>query len=599
VTAAVVSPADPSSALLDGLRGADVVVIARQPMSGGLKQPLMDALASSEAATASPVPLRSATAARAYPRHPHAPSPSSLPLPCPSLCAISRQSVESTGWLPSDGETVQAAVAALGAVLLHHGWRHVVAPGVAFEWDAASTESIEPTGGWSTNAVASLAGPANTGLEAHVSWADASLNGVRVVVDGACMSNEARTGTQHLVLEIARWLARTRPDSEVALAVPAQAREAVTAALWGDHVSVVLRSDEVVGDVLYRPYQMLRAGELPFVMATGRRALVGQLDMIGFANPSYHPSEQLLFFARNIQRELMRNVDGVTFISEFGRRTTLADCPDLDPVRLHVVSCGADPVPSPDEQAPGPSLPTGKPFLVCLASTFWHKNRTHAIRTFAALTRESGFPGYLVIAGPEPYFGRSLAAEAQLLSELDPSVARRVLRLGHVPDAVKWWLLRHADAVVYPSIVEGFGLVPFEAAAVGTPCLVPAQTATAEMLGETRAAVHSWSPDEWAARLATLLADPVEAGRLIDEVAAVAARHTWQACALATWAAIDRSLALPRRALHVSDGGRLAHVDVRGNALGARLRFTVARGIPAVSRRAAILLPRHRAPGET
>ncbi len=52
-----------------------------------------------------------------------------------------------------------------------------------------------------------------------------------------------------------------------------------------------------------------------------------------------------------------------------------------------------------------------------------------------------------------------------------------------MPDeAEKAWLYAHAAAVVYPTIYEGFGLVPFEAAAHGTPCLFAPQASLRETL---------------------------------------------------------------------------------------------------------------------
>ena len=47
----------------------------------------------------------------------------------------------------------------------------------------------------------------------------------------------------------------------------------------------------------------------------------------------------------------------------------------------------------------------------------------------------------------------------------------RVLGLGRVSDAEKWRLIAHSEAVVYPSLYEGFGLPIAEALAVGTPVI--------------------------------------------------------------------------------------------------------------------------------
>jgi glycosyltransferase involved in cell wall biosynthesis len=470
--------------------------------------------------------------------------------------------------------------------LTQHGWRHVAAPGLAMAWDPRDRGDLEDTAGWTSASVESLVGPANVGLEAHRSWGSAQLDGLTVVVDGACLDHNPFTGTQHLVVEISRWLSRTRANARILLAVKPRVIDAARDAIADADVQVVGRTRGVDADVVYRPYQMLYANELDFVLRTGRRGLVGQLDMIGFSNPFYHPSDQLFFFARNMQRHLMRSLDGVTFISEFGRDSAFAECPDIDPARLHVVSCGADPQALPGVHRSGRPVGPGTPFLLCLASTFWHKNRAHAISTFAELARHHGYEGHLVLGGPEPFYGRSLDAEDDLLATLPDAISARVHRYGHVHDEEKWWLLRHADAVLYPSIVEGFGLVPFEAAAVDTPCLVHAGTAPGELLGESPAAVQSWAPSVWAARLAELSSSAEARRALVVGVQHVAAAHTWERCAERTWHAIEHALAAPRRSLHADDGGRLVRIaPAASDAPGTTLRFDLARGIPGIRRR--------------
>lgn len=577
--------------------GRAVIVAARVDAASTHSAALLDGLDAAGAATASPVPVASARTAVSYPAPVAGPPLASLPTVCTALCALRPEAVASVAWEPGRFDSAAGAVAHLGEVLHHHGWRHVAATGVALAWQPADPAAMSPIAGWTGHALASLAGPANAALEAQISWARSLLDPLRVVVDGACMKSTPYTGTQHVVLEVTRWLARTRPSAAVQIAAPAAALAGLRAALDGEAVEVVERKPGLEADVVYRPYQMLYAAELPFVVGTGRRGLVGQLDMIGFSNPTYHPSEQLLFFARNLQRHMMRQLDGVTFISAFGRDTAFAECPDLDPDRLHVVSCGADPEPLQEELDSDRSIDVDTPFLTCLSSTFWHKNRTHAIRTFAELVRR-GYPGHLVIAGPAPYFGRSVAAEDALLESLPAGTAGRVHRWGQVPEHEKWWLLRHAQVVLYPSVIEGFGLVPFEAAAVGTPCLVPAQSATAELLGSTPAAVASWDPAVWADRVASLIAAPGDVETLVTAVRNVAARHTWEACARETWRAIDHALAAPRRAIHAEDGGALARVAGSAQAPAGRVRFDLARGVPAVRRRLSRIVSRHRSPGD-
>ncbi len=68
----------------------------------------------------------------------------------------------------------------------------------------------------------------------------------------------------------------------------------------------------------------------------------------------------------------------------------------------------------------------------------------------------------LVFAGPTIRQGSSRPREARLL-DAHPGLAASVLDVGAVSEAEKAWLYRRSALVVYPSVVEGFGLVPFEA----------------------------------------------------------------------------------------------------------------------------------------
>jgi glycosyltransferase involved in cell wall biosynthesis len=594
----LVSTSDPVERVAHAIRSGNDVVVADDPdaLDPVLVGRLTSALAGDGVGSVSPVPAPGRERPSTYPLHDASPPAPSLALPCPILCAFSGAALSASMPDTSPARTPGELVVAVGEQLLAHGWRHVACPGVALSWDPSADPGVSPIGGWSSRSLASMTGDANTALEAHRSWATASTRSVRVVVDGACMTAQPYTGTQHLVLEVSRWLKAVRPQHQVAIAVKPAAIEHVSAALGNAGVEVVDRSTAVDADVLYRPYQMLFARELDFVLSTGRRRLVGQLDMIGFSNPFYHPSEQLFFFARNLQRHLMRVSDGVTFISRYGLESTYADVPDLDRHRLHVVSCGADPIAKAGELHPDRDLDRSTPFLVCLSSTFWHKNRAHAIATLAALVERHRYDGHIVIAGPEPYYGKSTAAEQALIDELPPEVVRRIHRWGHIDEAEKWWLLEHADAALYPSIVEGFGLIPFESAAAGTPCLAYAGTAQGELLRGTGAVVPSWDASVWADRVASWISDPTTASKVVAEIGQVAGAHTWERCARLTWDAIDAGLAAPRRAPAVEDGARLARISTAGfgsgSAAATALRFDVARGLPAARRRASKLARR-------
>jgi hypothetical protein len=61
-----------------------------------------------------------------------------------------------------------------------------------------------------------------------------------------------------------------------------------------------------------------------------------------------------------------------------------------------------------------------------------------------------------------------------------------------VSEAEKAWLLGHVKLVLYPSVLEGFGLVPFEAAEHDIPCLWAAGTSLSEILPDAAAGIVPW-----------------------------------------------------------------------------------------------------------
>jgi glycosyltransferase involved in cell wall biosynthesis len=354
-------------------------------------------------------------------------------------------------------------------------------------------------------------------------------------------------------------------------------------------IDVIKRTPvEVPFDLVYRPYQLIDPAELPWLVGAAERMLVGQLDMIGFSNPSYHPSPALFHAVRNLQRRVLRLADGVTFISDFGRKVTVAECPDLDQERLFVVSCGAvSDVPADGGPAGLAAIGVPEEFVLCLSATFSHKNRPHALRVFARLCEQYDFAGSLVIAGPEPFYGRSTDDEQRLLIDMPMSVQARVIRLGQVDEPTKWSLMRSARLVLYPSVVEGFGLIPFEAAAVGAPSVGYAGSGLGELLGGTPGLMATWSVDDWAQVANSAITDEQCASEIVTEINQAALLHSWETVATLSWNAIDATVASPHAEPRTEEGGWNSRIAPTGRPLraGAQLSHLAHRAIAFADRR--------------
>jgi glycosyltransferase involved in cell wall biosynthesis len=442
---------------------------------------------------------------------------------------------------------------------IRSGWRHVAAPDV-----------FGPVSG--------IDGVSNEQLEVQQLWGRTRHFGLDVLIDGRCFGAEGPpTGTHHVVTELARHMALNKPEARLTLAVGRGGKDQATSALGSVSAVTIEEWNQLSQDrfdIVYRPYQFLRESDVGWTFGIAQRVLLGQLDMIGFSNRSYHPSESMFQAARNLQRATLRTADRVITISDFSRETILAEVPDLESSRLSVVPCGADHVGAGTLNRPMLADRVPKVFLVCLAATFFHKNRIHAIRTTLEL-RQNGIDVGLVIAGPEPHYGSSVADEDLLMKGLSIDDRSAILRVGPVTEPEKWWLLEHASAVLYPSVVEGFGLVPFEAASVGTPALMGRTAALPEIFGPDVTLVDSWDTVVWADIVRSWLNDPSSSSRQVAAIRQRADEYTWAKAAEATWRAIEQTVGTPRRSQHLSEGPQFLAMEshrLGGSPLARRVR---------------------------
>ncbi len=115
-----------------------------------------------------------------------------------------------------------------------------------------------------------------------------------------------------------------------------------------------------------------------------------------------------------------------------------------------------------------------------------------------------------------------------------PAASKRVRLLGFVTDAERDALYAGADAFVYPSLREGFGLPVAEAMAHGTPVVTSLGTSTEEVAAGAAVLVEPTDVDAIVAGIERALADPAP---LIAAGLVRAAELTWERTAEATLAA--------------------------------------------------------------
>ena len=362
-----------------------------------------------------------------------------------------------------------------------------------------------------------------------------ALRGLSVLIDARSLEGPL-DGTRRHVTELIGAVARTG-EARVSVLVPDGLDAATRAALDRiPGVSLVATSDAgrsptaARADVVHRPHQIGTPADLAVLAGLADRLVVTHQDLISFHNPGYFASDTGWEGYRDLTRRALAAADRVVFFSAHARSDALAE-ELVDLTRADVVALGVDHAVMPP--APAGLRPDGAgavgdedELMLCLGSDFAHKNRVFALDVLGELQRRHQWPGRLVLAGPHVRYGSSRDREQDVLAE-DPRLAAAVVRLGEVSEAEKAWLLGRARLVVYPTVHEGFGLIPFEAAAAGVPCLWAAGTALRELLPGTAAQIVAWDAAATADRALALMRDAPARSANLSAIEAAARDLRW------------------------------------------------------------------------
>ncbi len=350
-------------------------------------------------------------------------------------------------------------------------------------------------------------------LARAVGHASRVLRGLRVTIDARVLG-PMLTGTQVHALELIAALARTG-DVRVRVLLPDVPGAYVDIALGGlPNVERIVEADIAdveLDDLVHRPWQATHVKDVELLARLGERIVLTQQDLIAYRNPSYFASADDWLAYRKLAAEAMALSALTLFFSEHARADALRE--DLVPAqRTSVIHLGTDhrvALPSTTPRAPL-GVDASTPYLLCLGTDFRHKNRLFALRLLEALRERHGWEGRLVLAGPRVTYGSSSAEEASF-RVARPQLDAQVVDLPAVGEPEKAWLIANCAAVVYPTTYEGFGLVPFEAAEAGRPCLFAALTSLAEVLEDDAALLVPWDAQASADRAIGVLTDPEQA----------------------------------------------------------------------------------------
>ena len=176
-------------------------------------------------------------------------------------------------------------------------------------------------------------------------------------------------------------------------------------------------------------------------------------------------------------------------------------------------------------------LRPGAPMLLAVGGVEERKNTLRLLEAFIEFRAKTAPSAQLVIAGGASVLDHSAYARRFEALHAAAGLGDSVVLTGTVADEDMPALFRAADALLMPSLREGFGLVVLEALASGTPTVVSRIAPFTEYLPEDESVGHCcWADPMAPASIARAIAracDPAHAAALARGVPPVCERFGW------------------------------------------------------------------------
>lgn len=353
-------------------------------------------------------------------------------------------------------------------------------------------------------------------------------SGLRIGIDAHAVGERA-TGNERFIANVAREM-RALCDHELVLFFTAP--EAATA--WPVDERTRVRVVRPANPLLRVPFAMPRAArrerlDALLVQYLAPRSpgcpVVSVVHDVSFAeHPEWFSPLERIWMPRAIPAT-MRRADAVVTVSRFSK----GEIERIYGTRDVVVAPDApDPCLAPRRPPPPEAR---EPYFLFVGTG----PRKRLMTVLEAMRTRGGGPRLVVVGRPD-----RLGADERTAAD-----ALSVTFTGYLGDERLAGLLQHANALLFPSAYEGFGLPVIEAMSVGTPVLASDIPVMREVAGEAALLLPAGDVAAWAAAMLRIENDAALGATLAERGRARAAQFSWVASARTILDSLER---LARRA---------------------------------------------------
>ena len=251
-------------------------------------------------------------------------------------------------------------------------------------------------------------------------------------------------------------------------------------------------------------------------------------DLSGFSvQAKYDPVR--MFYIKRVLPAMIRRLTVPLTVSEHSK-SDIVRYAHVPEDRIQVVYNGFDR----KEYAPANEPATERYWLYVSRIEHPGKNHFGLIEAYDKLAETERNLPKLILAGGD------WDGAAQVHERHDRSPNRdRIEFLGFVPDERLHSLVQHAEAVIYPSLYEGFGIPILEAMACAVPVACSNTSSLPEVGGDAVLYFNPANSDSISDAMRTLANDPATRATLSERGLKRSLAFSWEKCARATLTALS------------------------------------------------------------
>lgn len=263
-----------------------------------------------------------------------------------------------------------------------------------------------------------------------------------------------------------------------------------------------------------------------------KKLLVTVHDVFHIANPDYVKGIHRKLYAKILYKSVRDHADAIICVSEFTKKE-FKKLLSHDKNNIYAIHNGVDP--SWKNPSKTPKLQKN-PYLLVVGNVKPHKNLKNLMIAYKKVMDD--IPHDLIIIGKKEGFR---TGDNDILKIAEP-LGSRVRFTGFVSDDELKQYYKSADALVFTSFYEGFGLPPLEAMASGCPVVSSNAASLPEVCGDAALYVNPYEPDDIADKIKLLVHDRNLREQLTAKGSKRVNLFSWEKSAKETSRVIERVL---------------------------------------------------------